>query len=260
MNIIIEVDDIIGIIINHPFVGFIIGLIGILVGILSLVFVFVFRPRKSAKYVLRGNSLVSKLTHKIEGLSVHFDGKNIESLVATKFVFWNTGNTTLHGNDFPENDKLSISANENIKIISISCLKDYMNSSNNISAILSSDTKVDISFEYLDKKEGVALELFHTGSSSNDLLLNGTIMNFGKVQKHRIEDFAFFTLKKYLLLFAYVVCFAGFLLLMAYSVFTVGGHSIFHSIPVAFFSGLVLLESNRFSNRVPLKFKKLFGI
>ncbi len=107
------------------------------------------------KIVKRGKTPISKLEMK-------FDGKPIQDLTASIFYIWNSGNEVIDASDIVP-----------LKLLHIGCKSDNIlateiirqsDESNNflIQRITSAD--IEISFEYMDRGEGVMLQVLHTGS------------------------------------------------------------------------------------------------
>ena len=94
--------------------------------------------------------------------------KQINSITSTKMMFWNGGRKTIDKNDIEDNP-IIISAKDDTQIIGIALL-NASDKSNNVSI---ANNKLDLSF--LESGDGFVLEVLHTGSSHEDIIINGYI-------------------------------------------------------------------------------------
>jgi len=151
--------------------------------VLSIIIYKKSKRKKSIIYHIKNDSLIKDFKQKIEGLSIEYSGKNINTLTVTKIAFWNNGTDTINRNDIPNNDIFSITIENDFDILDASIIQ-IINQSNDIKANLSNDNKiVNIDFEYLDNNEGFVLQLFHNYENSDKIRINGTIKGFGKISK-----------------------------------------------------------------------------
>ena len=112
-------------------------------------------------------------------LKMTFKGNKIENLSSTDITFWNSGNERIEKNDVAEKSPLRIEAKEGIKIFMVSIV--YKTSQENVFEIkLDSDQNIIYcSFDYLSKKDGVVIQIIHSGLSSVALDFKGTIKDIG---------------------------------------------------------------------------------
>jgi hypothetical protein len=172
---------------TYPWVSlgsFILTLIAV---ILAIFFYIKGKRKKSIRCCFRSLSLIEGFVGEINGLLIQFSGKQIGTLIVTKFAFWNNGTETITRDDFPSNKTFSIEVNNDYDILDVSILKSSDNS-NNISVKVSDDgKKTDVDFEYLDNKDGFVLQLLHTcNKKDNKFILNGYIKGFGLLSKGEI--------------------------------------------------------------------------
>ena len=171
---------------QNPWVTIISLLITISAMTMSIVFYQRGRRKKSIRYCFRSDLLFEDFKEKIEGLTIKYSGKQIDTLTVTKIIFWNNGTETLNREDFLSNDKFSISIDTDYHILDASIKKI-----NNIPIeIMISDDgkKIDIDFEYLDKKDSFIIQLFHTGNTNSNIFhVNGIIKGFGKLAEAKVS-------------------------------------------------------------------------
>ncbi|GAB3536343.1 hypothetical protein GCM10027443_26510 [Pontibacter brevis] len=160
-------------------------LLGLVVTIIGTVSSFVFyykgKRKKSLSYMVNTFNLVTDTLNKVKGISVTYDGKLVTNLSVTKFIIWNSGTETINGDDVPKKNRLRIDALDGVEILDHKVLH-IGNDSNDITLkpaeLVDYDdgTKsIDINFEYIDPYEDVVIQLYHTGTLSNQLTLNGKV-------------------------------------------------------------------------------------
>jgi hypothetical protein len=147
------------------------------------------RKRKIPSYKVNSINVISG-NHLMDNLQVTFKDAEIKSLTVSKVAIWNSGRETINASDIPEADPIHISPNlsddainqiyqneiYNVEILSVT------NHVNNIQ--VQPNTLVNgyaITFDYLDFKEGVLLKIIHSGKSSKDIFVGGTVKGFGKI-------------------------------------------------------------------------------
>lgn len=107
------------------------------------------------KIVKQGKTPISKLEMK-------FDGKPIQDLTASIFYIWNSGNEVINANDIVPLKLLHIGCKSD-NILAAEIIKQS-DESNDFSICKITPTDIDISFEYMDRGEGVMLQVLRTGS------------------------------------------------------------------------------------------------
>lgn len=160
---------------------FVVTLLGI---ILTIVFGFKSLKRKLPVIEIRSSNLINNFTNKYNGLKISLNGIDCENLTVTKIIFWNNGRETIQRSNIPDLDKIKIIPREGVKIFSAEIIKVankvnnfYLKNINNLS-------EVEIDFDYIDKDEGVAIQILHSGNSKEegDLVVKGSVMGFGKLK------------------------------------------------------------------------------
>ena len=155
---------------------------GTIIGIvLAIVFFQKSKEKKEVTYCLRSCSLIRKKQKKFEKLSISYDGRQIDDLCVSNFTIWNSGNKTLNESDMVASKELTITAIENNKILDVEILK-CSEETNKFSIRILDEHSVKILFEYVDKMEGVVVQVIHTGT--NKSLIIGCKIKGGKPVKH----------------------------------------------------------------------------
>lgn len=154
--------------------------------ILAIIFFIRGRRTKEPRYTIRSTNLMRDFTSRLEALEMTYAGKRISNLTATKLAFWNNGKDTINGSDIAAADPLMVKVNDGYKILDSSVLY-AKNAANQFSINQSDDgSHVLIQFDYLDADEGGVIQLLHTGKSSDDIEVCGTIKGAGKPNRRSV--------------------------------------------------------------------------
>ena len=140
----------------------------------SLLYAIITRAKDKKKrqiaYARRSNYIVSKNKKSIEKLTLTFDGKEIDNLTVTTFAIWNAQGIEIRREDIASECKLKIESIGKADILDAEIILE--NEKTNKFSIVSLDNKkIVFDFEYIDKKEGVVVQVIHTGDKK-DLKVN----------------------------------------------------------------------------------------
>lgn len=166
-------------------IGFIIGLLGLLVGIVSVVLVI---RKKKAFYTIQSNNFINDKTRKFEKLSIAYDGNPINNFTLTNIKFWNNSDKPIIGDYVPKGDPLTITVKDNFEILDANVIK--MTDANNVNefAIERIDKKtMKINFKYIEQNEGLEISVAHTGKSTKDINFSGRIIGWKILNSERVD-------------------------------------------------------------------------
>lgn len=124
------------------------------------------KEKKEFSYLKQSNNLIRKKKSKFEKLSVSYDGQEIEDLCITKFTIWNSGNKTLNDVDIVKNKELTIATCDDDKILDVELII-CSEETNEFRIVKIDERTVKIMFDYVDKKDGVVIQIIHTGTSDS---------------------------------------------------------------------------------------------
>ena len=171
---------------NHPLTPIFCYFFALLGVILAIVFYVKSKKKRKPWSLKRSFNIISDKIKKIGKINITYDKKPVDNLTVTKIAFWNGGNETINFSDFAKNDRLRITPEENIQIFDA---KIIFVSNKVCSPVISmQENEIFINFDFFDFKQGFIVQLTHSGKSSKDLSINGTVKGSGKV-KHREENF-----------------------------------------------------------------------
>ena len=149
----------------NPWVTLVSIICGVLGVVLAIYFGIKSLPKKKIKVIISSNELITQENADISKLKIIYNEKNIESLTVTKVIFWNGSLPTINDTDIVRAVPFTVSLKTGT-ILDISVLKGH-DTSNKIDALPLNDNTAQISFEYLDYKEGGVLQIIHTGSENS---------------------------------------------------------------------------------------------
>lgn len=161
-----------------------------LIGIPSFVFTIYtwYKGNRKKEFSFSQDSywIVKKGKKKIEKLNLLFDGKEIDDLTITKFVIWNSGNEEIRRDDLVSEKPLAIKSIGKAQILDAQIIV-YTESTNKFSITKVESKKATLDFEYVNKNDGVVVQIIHSGSQ-DDLLLDCKLKGGEKIREHKIES------------------------------------------------------------------------
>ena len=159
------------------FTFLLLAIIGIIVTIITFVRG---KQEKLPFFKIKSFNIVGDNITSLENLDVKFKNKSIDNLTSTQVAIFNLGRLAIKKEDIPNRDKLRIEAKKDVQILDYK-IKYVKNEINNF--ILSSSTNaLIVEFDFFENKEGIVIQIYHNGKSSNDLELKGTIINSKKIR------------------------------------------------------------------------------
>lgn len=205
-----------------PSTGSLIGIGGILVAILI---VFFTRAVSKISSHLEFNSLIGGFESSLpKKINITYAGVPVEKVSSSVFIIWNSGNKVINGEALKTIDPLRIEASHGVDILR-SNIQRTNNKTNNIQIKPDQNNKSNllISFDYLEKKNGVRIEILHTGDSDS-LQVKGTLIGVKPLKRrtgilHKSLNLAFNNSKifKFSLAISGVITAALFLLTLLYT-------------------------------------------
>ena len=147
---------------DSPIAWAILSLIAIAGFIYAIVCQFINKEKKEFSYSLKTNHLIRKKKSKFEKLHVAYEGQEIENLCISKFAIWNSGNRTLNDVDMVETKELTIYTLNESKILDYELVLSS-EKTNNFSIQRIDEHTIKIFFKYVDKKDGIIVQVIHTG-------------------------------------------------------------------------------------------------
>jgi hypothetical protein len=157
----------------------ILGIVGTVLGIIGLITGYVFYRKglrvKEPYYSIISNNLMQDGLAKLDGLQISYKGQIISNLTVSRLIVWNDGVETIDKNDVVKSDPLRLECVSNNHILDANVIFQNNQSNQILITIGKQGAEAKISFDYLDKNDGAIFQIFHTGKSSDDLVIKGKI-------------------------------------------------------------------------------------
>jgi hypothetical protein len=160
----------------NPFVTISGWVIGVISFVLAIVFYLKSSKERRPCYAVTSNNIIKQAQQLIPGLSVRYSGhgEELSNFTISKLAFWNAGRETIRKADLVKADPITVQAKEGCVLLGIEVL--YASPSNDFGSQLHRDKKsAELTFDYIDRHEGIVLLIAHTGLSNDALTLTGKI-------------------------------------------------------------------------------------
>ncbi len=128
--------------------------------------VFINKQNKEISFVKHKFYAIEQGRKAIDGLDILYKGQKTESLIVSRYAIWNSGNILIRNEDVVESRKLCLKCSEDAKILDAKIIA--VNEDTNLCNIDSiDDNQVNLTFDYLDKNDGLVIQVLHTGKQNN---------------------------------------------------------------------------------------------
>ncbi|MEK4276491.1 hypothetical protein [Paenibacillus sp. FSL R7-0026] len=155
----------------------------------SLLFFLLSKSKARLNYHTTKLQIIGNVSLKLPGdFEVTLSGERIESLHKSQLIIWNGGTSTINGTDITKDEPLKVVFDSGTKIFNVS-LTGLTREINKFKATSSENTgnEVELTFDFLDKKDGVLIDVLHTESRLGPRIM-GTIKGLdGIVNKGQID-------------------------------------------------------------------------
>jgi hypothetical protein len=170
-------------------IGIIVGIIGVFVGVIGVFLAWVGLRSKQPCWDVRSNNIIQGYSSKLSDLKVLYKDILVENLTVSKILFWNVGREAIDSSDINTVDHVKIiGSNSGIKVLDVNILS-VNNDANKFTCILSEDKIfASLNFDYLNYGDGAVIQVIHTGISSDEISINGSIKNVKKIRRKRARN------------------------------------------------------------------------
>ena len=166
---------------GRGWVGSVIDLVGIALGIAGILAGYVFYRRSRIgprlAYHQRFERLIGSGNPTLpEEVEIYFAGKKVQRLTKTVLAIWNYGSSTTHGSSVVDDDPVRFVFPQTALVLKPRVIATTRKA-NKLTARLRPDSPNEVicEFDYLDAKDGGVIEVLHTGE-------NGTATVLGAVR------------------------------------------------------------------------------
>lgn len=119
--------------------------------------------------------IIRENTNSISNVNILYKGEPIPNLTITNFVIWNSSDKSIRENDIVPKSQLHFFVNNfDAKILDISIIKT--NNPSNNTQIIPLGEEFIFTFDYLNKKNGVVVQVIHTGQN-DDIKFKGELID-----------------------------------------------------------------------------------
>jgi hypothetical protein len=161
-----------------------IAIISLLVSIITLYFSFYFFNRglreKRPLFTLESTQYQGDLVAATPTGDVVYENSVIKKFTVSRIAIWNDGKDTIFKKDISPNDKITIAPEKGYEFY-FARLLFTINTSNKCEVVCRDGT-AEVTFDYLDFREGCSVEVFHSGKTSWSITVSGSIIGAGKIK------------------------------------------------------------------------------
>jgi len=153
--------------------------------VVTIVLFIISLEKKKPYYYKQSIEIISKgFIEEHKEFVINYREFEIQQLTNTKIALWNGGRGLISNSDIASSQLLAISAKENITVYGAKII--YQTEESCKFESIYDYKRVDIEFEYMGKNDGCVLSILHSGKSSDDLEITGTVKGTGpfQVNKH----------------------------------------------------------------------------
>ena len=157
-------------------IGIILGIIG---PVLAIVFYYKSLRIKIPTYSVRSLNVVTDSITKVPNLEMQYLGVKVQNLTISNLAFWNDGRETMRNTDIAKTDPLRIEIKSGFEMLDAQIIS-VINKANQFKInTLQEKTVFKLDFEYVDRNEGVIIQIVHNGKTNDDVQMCGMIKGAG---------------------------------------------------------------------------------
>lgn len=165
-----------------------------LIACVSLVFAYSSREKKRLVYTQKTISLIHDEASEYDSLSIKFRGSEVKDLALTRIALWNSGNKVIEKSDLAPKDPLKIETKlDNASLYSVKIVHVTASEQNIVLQPIYNDegkheqNKILLDFDFINPREGLLLQVLHTGADKDTVHIAGSVKGYGKV--NRIDEY-----------------------------------------------------------------------
>jgi hypothetical protein len=153
--------------------NFWLNLLFLLLAVTGILATIISNKRKKCVYNIATFNLIGNNLKSINDLEIKYKHQLIKNLSVSYVSIWNSGNDVINKDDFANLKPLTISTTDENKIYyyNIGYIKNPINNF----LFTHDETKILIDFDYFVKGEGFVIQIYHSGLSNANLIVNGIV-------------------------------------------------------------------------------------
>lgn len=161
------------------YAGLLLGLLSILV---TVYFAIRYAERKDPRFCSLNQRKIAVSEDAPEDIQISYKGQRVDRICSTLVWFWNSGKRPIKKEDIPHGQPLLIKLTDsdvNCEILDVS-IRKTSRAVINFTAVKNDTSTVRLDFDFLDKSDGAAIEIQHTGTRSTSVEVSGVILGASK--------------------------------------------------------------------------------
>jgi hypothetical protein len=165
-----------------------VGLAGTVIGIGLAVMFYLWQKReKRPVYAKRNVPIVKKAKETFPALEIHYRGHGgdhdkLDNLSVTMIAIWNEGRETVQGSDIAAAAPLTVKGEGEVKILGASVVQMNNTASLATCSYNKKNNAATLTFDYLDYRQGLVVEVLHTGTTADGVKVEGTFKGCGEIK------------------------------------------------------------------------------
>ena len=167
---------------NNPYVLLISFVLGVFGTAFAIYEHYYNKERKEITYHRITNTIIIKKKSRFEKLDIKYDGNPIADFAVSRILLWNSGNRTIMFDDMVPTKELSIEMKEGESILDYEILFSS-EKTNKFSIEKINDNRIIVKFDYIDKNDGVVVQILHTGTQE-DIIISCKIKGGMSIRKY----------------------------------------------------------------------------
>ena len=143
---------------------------------------FLLIKKQKPRFFIRSRAIITNLTSEFGELEVSYRNNPIVNLTETRIFFWNAGRKSIRENDLLTATPIVVSIPSEIETYRISYISTP-DLGKTIKIFEGRKGEYELSFEAMQKHDGVCVSVLHSGSEENTIIVNGKLDQRIKVRK-----------------------------------------------------------------------------
>ena len=162
-----------------------VGIVATVVGIVAIVLTITLRRTRKPRWAIRTTVLIRDYTSELSDLEIRYSGHPVKNLSVSNVMFWNAGKETIRAEDIAPANPIVIKAPTGTEILNVQELVVNNPSSRLTCHSTGARQSVSLTFDFLDRGQGTVLQVIHTGTSSEDISVEGEVMGAGPPERRQ---------------------------------------------------------------------------
>lgn len=177
--------------IQHP----VLTVVSLAVGVLGVVLTIRSTRAKRPTWSIHSHNLINASAGAFPRLDIRYGDRRAENLTVSRIAFWNGGTETIGGQDIAEADPLRLVASRRAELLDVGVIAANSQASRFAVGAVEGGKAARLAFDFLDRGQGAVLQAVHTGATSDDLHVEGTIKGARRIRRLHAKAYRSFVRK-----------------------------------------------------------------